>query len=54
MLQDKITQYTDKINAFVTEKADELEQFRIKYLGSKGIIKEIFDEFKSVSVEEKR
>ncbi|KQM67214.1 phenylalanine--tRNA ligase subunit alpha [Pedobacter sp. Leaf216] len=54
MLQDKITLYTDKINAFVTEKADELEQFRIKYLGSKGIIKEIFDEFKSVSVEEKR
>ncbi|GGH18707.1 phenylalanine--tRNA ligase subunit alpha [Pedobacter zeae] len=54
MLQDKITQYTEAINAFVTEKADELEQFRIKYLGSKGIIKEIFDEFKSVSVEEKR
>ncbi|MFD2584013.1 phenylalanine--tRNA ligase subunit alpha [Pedobacter vanadiisoli] len=54
MLQDKITQYTEEINAFVTEKADELEQFRIKYLGSKGIIKEIFDEFKSVSVEEKR
>ncbi|WP_343523140.1 phenylalanine--tRNA ligase subunit alpha [Pedobacter sp.] len=54
MLQDKITQYTEAINAFVTENADELEQFRIKYLGSKGIIKEIFDEFKSVSVEEKR
>ena len=43
MLQDKITQYSEKINAFVTEKADELEQFRIKYLGSKGIIKEIFE-----------
>ncbi len=54
MLQDKIAQYTENINAFVTEKADELEQFRIKYLGTKGIIKEIFDEFKSVSVEEKK
>jgi len=54
MLQDKITQYTEEINAFVTEKADELEQFRIKYLGSKGVIKEIFDDFKSVSVEEKK
>lgn len=54
MLQDKITQYSEKINAFVTEKADELEQFRIKYLGSKGIIKEIFEEFKTVSTEEKR
>lgn len=54
MLQDKITQYTTDIQAFVTEKADELEQFRIKYLGSKGIIKEIFEEFKSVSIEEKK
>ncbi|UKT62541.1 phenylalanine--tRNA ligase subunit alpha [Pedobacter mucosus] len=54
MLQDKINQYTENINAFVTEKADELEQFRIKYLGSKGVIKEIFEEFKSASVEEKR
>ncbi|MCX2583437.1 phenylalanine--tRNA ligase subunit alpha [Pedobacter sp. MR22-3] len=54
MLQDKITQYTTDIQAFVTQKADELEQFRIKYLGSKGIIKEIFEEFKSVSIEEKK
>ncbi|TDG35078.1 phenylalanine--tRNA ligase subunit alpha [Pedobacter changchengzhani] len=54
MLQDKITQYTEEINAFVTEKADELEQFRIKYLGSKGIIKDVFDAFKSVSIEEKK
>jgi len=54
MLQDKITHHTEEINAFTTDKADELEQFRIKYLGSKGIIKEIFDDFKSVSVEEKK
>lgn len=54
MLQDKITQYTAEINAFHTESADELEQFRIKFLGTKGIIKDIFDEFKAVSPEEKR
>lgn len=54
MLQDKITQYTTEINAFSTENADELEQFRIKFLGTKGIIKDIFDEFKAVSPEEKR
>jgi len=54
MLQDKITQYTADINAFSTENADELEQFRIKFLGTKGIIKDIFDEFKAVSPEEKR
>lgn len=54
MLQDKITQYSAEINAFSTDKADELEQFRIKFLGTKGIIKDIFDEFKAVSPEEKR
>ncbi|WP_214229370.1 phenylalanine--tRNA ligase subunit alpha [Pedobacter sp. B4-66] len=54
MLQEKITQYTAEINAFSTDKADELEQFRIKFLGTKGIIKDIFDEFKAVSPEEKR
>lgn len=54
MLQDKIAQYTAEINAFSTDNADELEQFRIKFLGTKGIIKDIFDEFKAVSPEEKR
>lgn len=54
MLQDKITQYTAEIKAFSTSIADELEQFRIKFLGTKGIIKDIFDEFKAVSPEEKR
>jgi len=54
MLQDKITQYTEEINAFSTTDLDELEQFRIKFLGTKGIIKDIFDEFKAVSPEEKR
>ena len=54
MLQDQITQYTDEINAFSTTSAAELEQFRIRFLGTKGIIKDLFDEFKAVSPEEKR
>lgn len=54
MLQDKITQYSAEIKAFSTSNIDELEQFRIKFLGTKGIIKDIFDEFKAVSPEEKR
>ena len=54
MLQHKIDQYTAEINAFNTDKADELEKFRIRFLGTKGIIKDIFDEFKAVSPEEKR
>ena len=36
------------------DRAAFIEQFRIKYLGRKGIISELFEQFKSVPVEEKR
>jgi phenylalanyl-tRNA synthetase alpha chain len=53
-MQAKIDQYTAEIKVFHPANAEELESFRIKFLGSKGIIKELFDEFKSVGPEEKR
>jgi len=53
-MQSKITQYTNEIEAFEPKTAEELETFRIKFLGTKGIIKDLFDEFKAVSAEEKR
>jgi phenylalanyl-tRNA synthetase alpha chain len=53
-MQDKISQYTAEIRAANPANADELEAFRIKYLGTKGIIKDLFEQFKSVSPEEKR
>ena len=53
-MQSKINQYTIEIEAFEPKTAEELEQFRIKFLGTKGIIKDLFDEFKAVSPEEKR
>ncbi len=53
-MQSKINQYTSEIEAFEPKSAEELEQFRIKFLGTKGIIKDLFDEFKAVSPEEKR
>ena len=53
-MQEKIDQYTAEINAVISAKADELETFRIKFLGTKGIIKDLFEEFKNVSPDEKR
>jgi phenylalanyl-tRNA synthetase alpha chain len=53
-MQDKINQYTADIKAFATAKAEELEAFRIKYLGTKGLVKDLFEDFKNVSPEEKR
>jgi phenylalanyl-tRNA synthetase alpha chain len=53
-MQVQIDQYTTEINAFSPANADELETFRIKFLGTKGIIKDLFEEFKTVGPEEKR
>src|SRR6476661_5480031 len=53
-MQEKIDQYTGEISAFQPKDAAELETFRIKYLGTKGLIKDLFEDFKSVSPEDKR
>ncbi len=54
MLQDKIKQYTAEIDQFVPTSAADVENFRLKFLVAKGVVKALFDEFKSVSPEEKR
>jgi phenylalanyl-tRNA synthetase alpha chain len=53
-MQEKINQYTAEINAFEPKNREELETFRIRFLGTKGIIKDLFEEFKTVSAEDKR
>ncbi len=50
---DKIKQYTVEAAAFNTSNKEELEAFRIKYLGSKGILKDFFAAFKNVPVDQK-
>lgn len=54
MLQNKITEYTEEINAFNPKDNKELEAFRLKFLVAKGLVKSLFEEFKTVSSEEKR
>lgn len=53
-LQEQIKQHEADINAASLTNADELEAFRIKYLGTKGIVKEIFGEMKNVPKEQKK
>jgi phenylalanyl-tRNA synthetase alpha chain len=53
-MQEKINQYTAEINSFQPKNAEELEVFRIRFLGTKGIIKDLFEAFKTVSSEDKR
>lgn len=54
MLQEKIKQYTEEIQAFSAKNEADLEAFRLRFLVNKGIVKALFEEFKSVSSEEKR
>ena len=51
---ETIQLYTNEIRQFQSAKADEIEQFRIKFLGSKGLIKLLFEEFKNVPNEQKK
>ena len=48
---DKILEEADRFKA---ETKEELEQFRIKYLGKKGILSELFRSFKDVPSDQKR
>ena len=54
MLQDKIKQFTEEIKGFSPSSAADAENFRLKFLVSKGVVKALFEEFKTVSAEEKR
>ena len=51
---DKIKEYIAEAQAFSTQNGAELEAFRIKFLGSKGLLKELFAEFKNVPNEQKK
>ena len=51
---DKIKAHIAKVEAFATEKKEELEQFRLEYLGKKGLLNDFFAQFKEVPKEEKK
>jgi phenylalanyl-tRNA synthetase alpha chain len=51
---EKIELIKAELNSVAVTSLDELEQFRIKYLGTKGGFKDLFNEFKDVSSDEKR
>ena len=47
-MKDKINELLEKVNQFNVKSTEEVEAFRIKYLGSKGVLKQLFTEFKTV------
>ena len=51
---DKIKEHIIEVEAFATQSKDDLEAFRIKYLGKKGLLNEFFASFKEIAKEEKK
>ncbi|MFC6861330.1 phenylalanine--tRNA ligase subunit alpha [Zunongwangia atlantica] len=51
---DKIKEHIADVKAFKASTKEEIENFRIKYLGKKGILNGFFAEFKNVPNEQKK
>ena len=53
-LLQKIDNYKEEIKNFVAQKSDDAESFRIKYLGSKGLVKDVMGEMKNVAADKRK
>ncbi len=53
-LLQQIEHYKEDINACTAQTTEEAEAFRIKYLGTKGIVKAVMGEMKTVPAERRR
>ena len=53
-MKNKIAECLTDVEAFNATQIEELEQFRIKYLGKKGIIPSLFADFKSVAPKDRK
>ena len=53
-MKDKITAFLKEVNSFNSSTKEQLEEFRIEWLGSKGKIKALFADFKNVPNEQKK
>ena len=51
---DKVKELIGEVKAFNAATKDEIETFRIKFLGKKGLLNDLFVEFKNVPVAEKK
>ncbi len=51
---DKIKELIAEADAFKAQSKEELEAFRIKFLGSKGILKDFYNELKHVANDQKK
>ncbi|MEN9640727.1 MAG: hypothetical protein RLZZ262_2596 [Bacteroidota bacterium] len=51
---DKINSFIEEVKVFTAPDAQSLEQFRIRFLGRKGVLNDLFEEFKTIANEHKK
>ena len=51
---EQIKKYIEEVNQFTAENSTQVEEFRIKFLGKKGILNDLFTQFKAVPNEQKK
>ena len=51
---DHLHKHLEEVASFNATQADEIEAFRIKYLGKKGILNDLFASFKSIPNDQKK
>lgn len=51
---DKIKEHIEEAKAFNDKNKESLEKFRIKYLGSRGLVRELFNEFRNIPNDQKK
>ncbi|MBQ6681166.1 MAG: phenylalanine--tRNA ligase subunit alpha [Prevotella sp.] len=54
MLLEKIEQMLKEVSTTTAKNAEEIEQFRLKYLSKKGEINALMDEFRTVAADQKK
>jgi phenylalanyl-tRNA synthetase alpha chain len=50
----KIKDIIDEISSFQAEKKEQVEQFRIKFIGKKGILNDLFEDFKNIPSDQRK
>tara|TARA_B100000427_G_scaffold112600_1_gene93308 strand:- start:978 stop:1988 length:1011 start_codon:yes stop_codon:yes gene_type:complete len=53
-MKKELQNHLDSIKKFNSDKTDKIDTFKIKYLGRKGIVNDLFSKFKEVPVGEKK
>ena len=51
---DKLKELIAEAEEFKAQSQDEVEAFRIKYLGKKGLLNDYFKEFKNIANDQKK